>query len=187
MTKPQSLNNVALNQMSRELEQAHMLNPEKLSAVFRDFQGMEKDLTGTIGKGLPRTAAQHLYYTFVSVNDENYELKKKLAAYEASHLTEQSTNQTADKGNTEDCEANEETYMGIPLVEIPEISSEQLIAELAAENQALRNKVELAKVQEISVQKYKDIAQQAITALKMVAHSERQCRLLDDLQRQMCK
>lgn len=187
MTKPQSLNNVALNQMTRELEQAYMLNPEKLSAVFRDFQGMEKDLTGTTGGGLPSTAARHLYYTIVSVNDENYELKKKLAAYEASHLTEQSTNQGTDKGDTEDDEFKEETYMGISLVEIPEISSDQLIAELAEENQVLRNKVELARVQEISVQKYKDIAQQAITALQMVAHSERQCRLLDNLQRQMSK
>lgn len=184
MTTP---NNTALNQMTLELEQAYMLNPEKLKEVFRNFQGMEKDLTGASGQGLPRTAAQHLYYTFISVDDENRELKKKLAAYEAMRHTEQATNQTTDKSNTEDCVANEETYMGISLMEIPEVTSEQLIAELAEENQVLRNKVELAKVQEISVQKYKDIVQQAITALQMVANSERQCRLLDNLQRQMCK
>ena len=184
MTTP---NNRAIQQMQQEIEQAYALNPEKLTEVFRNFQGMERDLTGAAGQGLPRTAAQHLYYTFISVDDENRELKKKLAAYEASHLTEQSTNQGTDKGDTEDDEFKEETYMGISLVEIPEISSDQLIAELAAENQALRNKVELAKVQEISVQKYKDIAQQAITALQMVAHSERQCHLLDDLKRQMHK
>ena len=187
MTTPQSLNNIALTQMSKELEQAYMLNPEKLTELFRNFREMEKELSGAAGKGLPRTAAQHLYYTFVSVNDENLELKKKLVSYEAMRHTEQATNQTTDKGNTEDCEAKEETYMGIPLVEIPEVTSEQLIAELAEENQVLRNKVELSKVQEISVQKYKDIAQQAITALQMVAHSERQCHLLDDLQRQMRK
>ena len=184
MTTP---NNTALSQMKRELEQAHMLNPEKLTEVFRNFQKMEKDLSGYPGSSLPRTAAQHLYYTFISVDDENRELKKKLAAYEESHLTEQATNQATDQGDTNCDEAKEETYMGISLMEIPEISSEQLIAELAEENQALRNKIELAKVQEISVQKYKDIAQQAITALTMVSHSERQCILLDDLQRQMHK